>query len=164
MAIRDLWAVYRMPDLGIEVKALRGIDLDLEMGEILGLVGKSGSGKSMLAHAVMRILKPPARLMSSKAIFDGVDILSLDLSFDGEYGAARPSGPSIREEEERALAAQKALTFSPGRGPPPYTRPKDTSKFHRTLAALSLHLARSFASGMLSHISSANINRLWMRL
>ncbi|AEA11648.1 oligopeptide/dipeptide ABC transporter, ATPase subunit [Thermoproteus uzoniensis 768-20] len=86
MEIRDLRVVYRMPDLGLEVKALRGVDLDVERGEILGLVGESGSGKSTLAHAVMRILKPPARLVSGKVILDGVDILSLDQSvFDREY-------------------------------------------------------------------------------
>ncbi|MGC9171213.1 MAG: ABC transporter ATP-binding protein, partial [Thermoproteus sp.] len=59
---------------------------DVERGEILGLVGESGSGKSTLAHAVMRILKPPARLVSDKVVLDGVDILSLDQSvFDREY-------------------------------------------------------------------------------
>jgi peptide/nickel transport system ATP-binding protein len=86
LEIRDLRVVYRMPDLGLEVKALRGVDLDVERGEILGLVGESGSGKSTLAHAVMRVLKPPARLVSGKVLLDGVDILSLDRSvFDKEY-------------------------------------------------------------------------------
>ncbi len=86
LEIRDLKVTYRMPDLGIEVAALRGVDLDVDRGEVLGLVGESGSGKSTLAHAIMRILKPPAYLQSGHIYLDGVDILSLNESvFDKEY-------------------------------------------------------------------------------
>ncbi len=86
LEIRDLRVVYKLPDSGLEIAALRGVDLDVDRGEVVGLVGESGSGKSTLAHAIMRVLKPPAYLQSGRIYLDGVDILSLEDSiFDKEY-------------------------------------------------------------------------------
>jgi len=48
------------------VKAVKGLDLDIEAGQVVALVGESGSGKSVTAQAVMRLLpQPPAVLGGS---------------------------------------------------------------------------------------------------
>lgn len=56
------------------VKAVDGVSLRIERGEILGLVGESGSGKSTLAKALVR-LEPATR---GEALLDGVDLLNLE--------------------------------------------------------------------------------------
>ena len=56
-------------------KALNGVDLDLYEGEILGLVGETGSGKSMTAFSILRLIPSPGRVVSGKIIFQGEDLL-----------------------------------------------------------------------------------------
>jgi peptide/nickel transport system ATP-binding protein len=58
-------------------KALDGVSLSLTAGEKLGLVGESGAGKSTMALAMMRMIKPPGRVESGQVIVDGTDLLSL---------------------------------------------------------------------------------------
>jgi peptide/nickel transport system ATP-binding protein len=61
------------------VRALEGVSLHVRKGEILGLVGETGCGKSVLARAVMRlIMDPPGRITSGEIIFKGMDLLKLD--------------------------------------------------------------------------------------
>jgi ABC-type dipeptide/oligopeptide/nickel transport system ATPase component len=59
------------------LKAVDGISLSLQPGERLGLIGESGSGKSTIALAVMRLIKPPGRISSGRIVLDGADLLSL---------------------------------------------------------------------------------------
>jgi peptide/nickel transport system ATP-binding protein len=57
--------------------AVDGVSLQLGHGERLGLIGESGSGKSTMALALMRLIKPPGRIDSGRILFDGVDLLKL---------------------------------------------------------------------------------------
>jgi oligopeptide/dipeptide ABC transporter ATP-binding protein len=66
------------PNRGQRIWSVRDVDLTLEAGEFVGLVGESGCGKSTLGFALTRMLRPPARLESGQITFDGVDISRLD--------------------------------------------------------------------------------------
>ncbi|MBI1777102.1 MAG: ABC transporter ATP-binding protein [Proteobacteria bacterium] len=56
---------------------LRGIDLDIGKGRILGVVGESGSGKSTLASCLLQLLPPNLAHIGGRIVFDGVDLLGL---------------------------------------------------------------------------------------
>lgn len=60
------------------VKAVDGIDLEIEPGEIVGLVGESGSGKSVTARSILRLIEPPGEIVDGSIIFNGDDILSMN--------------------------------------------------------------------------------------
>jgi peptide/nickel transport system ATP-binding protein len=59
------------------LKAVRGVDLSLEPGETLALVGESGCGKSITAASIMRLVPPPGSIVSGSIRFKGVDLLTL---------------------------------------------------------------------------------------
>jgi peptide/nickel transport system ATP-binding protein len=56
-------------------RAVDGIDLDIHEGEILGLAGESGCGKTTVANAVMQILRPPGRISAGSVVFRGEDLV-----------------------------------------------------------------------------------------
>jgi oligopeptide/dipeptide ABC transporter ATP-binding protein len=66
------------PNRGQRIWSVRDVDLTLEQGEFVGLVGESGCGKTTLGYALTRMLRPPARLTGGTICFDGVDIGSLN--------------------------------------------------------------------------------------
>jgi peptide/nickel transport system ATP-binding protein len=80
------------------VKAVDGVDLDVERGKTLCIVGESGSGKSMMARSVLQIVSSPGRVVGGSMAFsrDGarsVDIAKLD-----------PKGREIRAIRGRDIA------------------------------------------------------------
>ena len=59
------------------VRAVDGVSFHLDRGELLGLVGESGCGKSMTALSVMRLIALPGRIVKGEILFDGKDLLKL---------------------------------------------------------------------------------------
>ncbi len=76
LSTRGLNVAY-VPTRGQRIWSVRDLDLDLDEGEFVGLVGESGCGKSTLGYAMTRMLQPPARLESGRITFDGTDIATL---------------------------------------------------------------------------------------
>ena len=75
LEIRDLHT-YFFTAAGV-VKALSGVNLRLESGRMLGLVGESGAGKTTLAHSIMRVVPPPGRVVKGETKLYGRDLQRL---------------------------------------------------------------------------------------
>src|SRR5262245_52532542 len=84
--IEDLSVVYAGG-----IPAVRGVDLSVESGEVLGLAGESGCGKSTLAHAILRLLPSSARVTGAVRL-DGEDVLGMSF---GRLRAVRWSQASV---------------------------------------------------------------------
>jgi len=80
LTVQDLRVVYETER---PVEAVRDVSLTLHRGEILGLAGESGCGKTTLAYAINRLHRPPARIAAGGIVFHDregadVDVLALD--------------------------------------------------------------------------------------
>src|SRR6185436_9102257 len=59
------------------VRSVDGVNFNLKKGEVLGVVGESGCGKSVTALSIMRLIAPPGRIVEGEILFDGVDLVKL---------------------------------------------------------------------------------------
>ncbi len=59
------------------VKAVDGVDFEVKRGEILGLVGESGCGKSVTSFTIMRLIGMPGKIVGGSINFDGQSLLEL---------------------------------------------------------------------------------------
>ncbi|WP_454110598.1 ABC transporter ATP-binding protein [Leifsonia shinshuensis] len=80
LSVRDFSVVY---DVDPPVAAVKNVSLDIKRGEIVGLAGESGCGKTTLAYGVQRLLKPPAVITRGSVVFhdeggEDIDINALD--------------------------------------------------------------------------------------
>ena len=67
------------------VKAVDGVSISMSRNEILGLVGETGCGKSVTALSILRLVRPPGKIMGGSIIFDGVNLLDLTEGQMREY-------------------------------------------------------------------------------
>ncbi|MGA2503930.1 MAG: ABC transporter ATP-binding protein [Anaerolineales bacterium] len=88
--VRNLQVVY-LTKRGT-VKAVDDVSFAIQPGEVVGLAGESGSGKSTIAHAILRILHPPALITGGQVLFKGRDVMEMN---DAELGQFRWSKISI---------------------------------------------------------------------
>src|SRR5919108_1126178 len=76
LSIRDLTVEFTTED-GI-VRAVTGVSYDLQPGEVLGIIGESGSGKSVSVMSMLGLIpQPPGRIVTGEAIFKGRDLLKM---------------------------------------------------------------------------------------
>ena len=76
LEIKNLSVEYRADEATIY--AVNGVNLSLEKGEALGLVGETGAGKTTIAKSIMRILPPAqAHITAGEIIYEGHDLLAL---------------------------------------------------------------------------------------
>lgn len=80
---KDDSVLLEMRDLRIEGmrddewhQIVKGIDLTLHRGEVLGLIGESGAGKSTIGIASMGYVKPGCRFSGGSVTFDGIDMIN----------------------------------------------------------------------------------------
>ena len=75
LEVRDLRTYFHTRD-GV-VKAVDGVSFDVHRGEVLGIVGESGCGKSVTSFSIMGLVAQPGRIESGSVIFDGQDVLGM---------------------------------------------------------------------------------------
>ncbi|MBN1803473.1 MAG: ABC transporter ATP-binding protein [Candidatus Lokiarchaeota archaeon] len=71
--VQDL-TTYFYTEEGV-VRALEGVSFDIREGEVLGLVGETGCGKSVSALSVLRLIRPPGVIEKGSVVFNGEDLL-----------------------------------------------------------------------------------------
>jgi ABC-type dipeptide/oligopeptide/nickel transport system ATPase component len=75
LRVEDLHVQFPTPS-GL-VSAVSGLNLHLAEGEMLGIMGEAGSGKSVALNALIRLVRPPGRIRSGHVWFRGRDLLAV---------------------------------------------------------------------------------------
>jgi oligopeptide/dipeptide ABC transporter ATP-binding protein len=75
LEVRDLHTYFKTR--AGEVRAVDGVSFDVEVGEMLGIVGESGCGKSVTVLSIMGLVQHPGRVVSGSAMFQGRDLTKL---------------------------------------------------------------------------------------
>jgi ABC-type dipeptide/oligopeptide/nickel transport system ATPase component len=73
--VRGLRTSFHTSD-GI-VRAVTGVDFHVDRGEVMGLVGESGCGKTVTSLSLLRLIARPGKIEAGEVLFDGIDLLKL---------------------------------------------------------------------------------------
>ena len=68
-------STYFKTDKGV-AKAVEDVSFSVKKGEMLGLIGESGCGKTTVAQSILRLIEYPGKIVSGRAILDGKDLIS----------------------------------------------------------------------------------------
>src|SRR5579864_1078443 len=93
LSVRDLRVQFFLPE-GV-VRAVDGLSFDVFPGEVFGIVGETGCGKSVAMRALLRILDPPGRVVSGRILWRRAGGSAPDRTAAGDEkgGGAGPAGP-----------------------------------------------------------------------
>ena len=104
LEVEDLWIEGRPPG-GSFAPIVKGVSFQVRCGEVLAIIGESGSGKTTTALATLGYARPGCRISAGRALLDGRDVLSLDTA-----GRRDLRGRSVAYVAQSAAAA-----FNPAR-------------------------------------------------
>ena len=71
------------------VRAVDDVSFELGEGELLGLVGESGCGKSITALSIMRLISPPGKIVGGSVKFKGEELLTAQSRTNARYSRQR---------------------------------------------------------------------------
>jgi peptide/nickel transport system ATP-binding protein len=97
--IRDL-RIEATTDVGRRVEVIRGVSLEIAAGEVVALIGESGSGKTTIAMTLMGYARPGLKISGGAVLLDGVDMVTLP-----EKQRARLRGAKVAYVPQSAAAA-----------------------------------------------------------
>jgi len=75
LEVKDL-KTYFLTEAGT-ARAVDSVSFSVSAGQVIGIVGESGCGKSVTAHSIMRLIPPPGIIAGGQVLFDGRDLLGL---------------------------------------------------------------------------------------
>ncbi|WP_199613879.1 ABC transporter ATP-binding protein [Paenibacillus alkalitolerans] len=78
LEVRDL-KTYFKTEAGV-TRSVDGVSFKIERGEVLGVVGESGCGKSVTSYSVMGLVEPPGKIVGGEVIFEGTDLTKISES------------------------------------------------------------------------------------
>lgn len=96
LSVNDL-KTHFFTEMGV-VKAVDGISFDVKAGEIVGLVGESGAGKSVASKSLLRLIQPPGEIVGGEITYKDRTLFATG---EGPDGSPQPSEEMLSEEEIR---------------------------------------------------------------
>src|SRR5215207_5805774 len=114
LEIKDLRVSFPL-DEGT-VRAVEGVNLTMRRGEVLGVVGESGRGKSITAHSVLRIIPQPGRIDSGQILFHSPERSGANGNGVVDLARLDPTGSEIRSIRGKDIAMifqEPMSSFSP---------------------------------------------------
>lgn len=114
LEIKDLRVSFPL-DEGL-VRAVEGVNLTIRRGEVLGVVGESGCGKSITAHSVLRIIPQPGRIDGGQILFHAPSQSSAHGNGVVDLAQLNPTGSAIRDIRGKDIAMifqEPMSSFSP---------------------------------------------------
>ena len=143
LEVRDLYLEFKTSRGNL--KALNGISFTVQKGEVLGLVGETGCGKTVTGLTILRLLSRSASITHGEIYLEGVDLLKLP-----------------KEEMEKARGSQIAMIFQDPSSSlnPVFTVDEQMTRVIRRHTDLSKNKARKHAADMLDAVGLPDVGRI----